>query len=106
MQAITVKFLDPTDTKPARYKASCEAGSLTLSTDYGLDPDRNALRVAHALASKLEWTGRYHQGGTKDGWVFVCEGAAGFEIARKEVSESTRRAVANISGKDDPRASR
>ena len=46
MQAITTKYLPATNTKGARIKASCEAGSVTISYPHEA---QNAF-AAHALA--------------------------------------------------------
>jgi hypothetical protein len=63
MQAITTKYLPATNTKPARIKAECSAGSLTLSfsvcdepTSPGTTPDE---RCAYALLKKLGWDDRF-----------------------------------------------
>lgn len=57
MQAIQTKYLPCTDYKPSRVKAWCQAGSLTLSWDHGLNDDENHARVAQLLAEQLGWTG-------------------------------------------------
>ena len=81
MQAITTKFYGPTNCRGARYKASCEAGSITLSQDYAIGSEENHVRVARALIEKLGWFhddargDRYadwYSGGTPTGYVFVC----------------------------------
>lgn len=54
-QAIEVKYLGCTNTKPSRFKASCAAGSMTRSYDYGLNADDNAIALATALADKFGW---------------------------------------------------
>lgn len=79
MQAITVKFLGPTNTLGSRYKATCAAGSLTLSTDFALNSQDNAARAAVALCKRLGWTKPYYGdlvcGGLEDGsYVFVMDG--------------------------------
>ena len=61
-QAIVTKWLPSTNTKPSRIKATCDAGTLTMSYDHGLDICENHARVAMALVRKLGWTidkGRY-----------------------------------------------
>ncbi len=81
MQSIQTKFIGPTNTRGSRYKASCEAGSLTLGADDSLGSEANHVRVARALIAKLGWFhdakrgdtyGEWYSGGTKDGYVFVC----------------------------------
>ena len=81
MQAIQTKFLGPTDRRGSRYKATCEAGSLTLEGDQALGSEDNHVRVAHALITKLGWFhetdrgdtyGEWFYGGTPGGYTFVC----------------------------------
>ncbi len=55
MQAIRVKFLGPTNNRGSRYKATCDAGSITVSADYSLNYSANHDRAANALIEKLGW---------------------------------------------------
>jgi hypothetical protein len=72
MQAIHVKFLCPTDTRGSRYKAIAQAGSVTVHSDYALNPSDNAAKAALSLAVKLGWTGEMVGGGMPDGsYAFV-----------------------------------
>jgi hypothetical protein len=78
MQAITVKFLCPTNHRGARYRAKCEAGAVTVPQDYALNPYENALEAVHALLGKLEWSGKRVGGSLpQGGWAFVCVGHDG-----------------------------
>jgi hypothetical protein len=76
MKAITTKYLDATNTKPGRIKASCEGGnSVTVSFQYeGATLDEHA-RAARALVQILDWnrgqTITLYAGGTEHGYVFV-----------------------------------
>lgn len=81
MQAIETRFLGPTNFRGSRYKATCDAGSLTLAADHSKGMEENHARVARALITKLGWWhdttrgdryGEWYIGGTKDGYVFVC----------------------------------
>lgn len=82
LQAITTKYLGPTNTRGARIKATCDAGSLTVHWDYALNPSRNHAAAAQALAEKLGWTGRYVGGAdTRSGYVFVDADSDGFAVA-------------------------
>lgn len=54
MQAIITKFIPPTNTRPARYKATCERGSLTLSANYKLDANENHRAVCDALCAQFD----------------------------------------------------
>lgn len=56
MQSIQIKYLPATNTKGARLKATCEAGSLTESRDCSLEVKQQALELAFKLANyKLNW---------------------------------------------------
>jgi hypothetical protein len=81
MQAIQTRFLGPTNNRGSRYKATCEAGTLTLESDHRLGSEENHVRVARALITKLGWFhdaargdtyGEWFYGGTPDGYTFVC----------------------------------
>lgn len=82
MQAIVVKFVGPTNTKPSRWKAVCQGGSLTVSKGHFCDTDDNkdARAVAMALVEKLKWNsaayGHLIEGGLPNGdrvFVFSVE---------------------------------
>ena len=75
MQAITTKFLSPTNFRGARIKASAFGASITVDFDYGAhDPHDTAFL---ALIQKLKWTehGTWYKGGSPDGKgnVYVCD---------------------------------
>lgn len=55
MQAIHTKFFGPTNSRPARIKATADAGSMTVSWDYARDVQTNHELAALALAKKLGW---------------------------------------------------
>jgi len=55
MQAIQTKYLCPTDTKGARIKATCAAGSLTIPYPHELSGQAVHRKAAEALAAKLNW---------------------------------------------------
>ena len=79
MQAITTKFLGPTNTKGQRVKATCAARSIIVSWDYGLNPDENHDAAAQELVRVMGWDkacyGHIVGGGLPDGsgnaYVFV-----------------------------------
>ena len=80
-QAIVTKYLGPTNTRGARVKASCEAGSLTVSWDYALNPEDNHKAAARALIRQLGWEGNWVMGSLAPGFVFVCGSrAVGLEV--------------------------
>jgi hypothetical protein len=56
-QAITTKYLGPTNHRGGRVKAKCEAGTLTVEWEHAIGSEENHTRAAEALASKLGWIG-------------------------------------------------
>lgn len=68
MQAIVTKYLAPTNSRGARIKATCHAGSITVPYNYSENPHLDA---CNALRAKLGWGedthGRMVQGGMPDG---------------------------------------
>lgn len=78
-QAIETRYLGPTNSRGARVKASCEAGSVTVPWDHALDSIANHDAAARALIFKLGWDGdalpsdgRWHRGGRRGaGYVYV-----------------------------------
>lgn len=72
-QAIVVKFIGPTNTRGSRYKATCQAGSVTVRADDRLSIEGNAEAACLALVFKFGWTRRrWVGGGLPDGrYVFL-----------------------------------
>lgn len=72
-QAIQTKFLGQTNTRAARIKAWCEAGTLTQEVDYHYRHDERHRIVAMALAAKLDWPGPWYGGSLPNnaGYAFV-----------------------------------
>jgi hypothetical protein len=68
MQAIRTKYINPTNTKGARMRATCAAGSIIIALDHALDVEQNHAAAARALQIKLT---RQHHG---DHWLaqMVC----------------------------------
>jgi len=56
MQAITTKYLGPTNFRGSRVVAKAQAGRITIDWDHALDPEDNHIAAAQALAVKLGWT--------------------------------------------------
>lgn len=72
-QSIETKYLQATNHRPARIKATASSG-LSLAASYQhYNNTAEHIRVMRLLCDKLGWTGRWHIGGTKTGFVFVCE---------------------------------
>ena len=57
MQAITTKFIGPTNTRGSRIKASAYAGTITVAYDHSLNNDENHCVAAVALCEKIGWIG-------------------------------------------------
>jgi hypothetical protein len=62
MQAIQTRYLCPTNTKGSRIKATCAAGSITISYPYELSGQAVHCKAAEALATKLGWIDPYYGG--------------------------------------------
>jgi hypothetical protein len=73
MQAITTKYIGPTNSRVSRIKASCPAGSVTLPYDCD-ERDGGHYVAAVALMRKLGWEnhGTWYRGETTTGSVYVC----------------------------------
>ena len=73
-QAITTKYLGPSNVRGSRVKATCAAGSIILTWDDALNSQDNHERAAQRLAEKYGWRGTWHAGGLNSGgYVFVCQ---------------------------------
>ena len=78
MQAITTKYLPATNTKGARIKASCEAGSVTISYPHEAQRGHEAhAEAVYALADKLDWEAYRRPDPDEDGAVVGIEFAPG-----------------------------
>ena len=74
MQAITTKFIGPTNTRGSRIKASAYAGSITVGYSHELNSDENHRAAAEALCAKMGWPGSdtlISADLPKSGYVFV-----------------------------------
>lgn len=71
LQAITTKYLGPTNHRGGRVRAFASAGSIVVNWDHALNPAQNHCAAAKALAKRLDWQGRYVGGATEAGYVFV-----------------------------------
>jgi len=73
MQAVTTKYLGPTNTRGSRVKATCQAGSVTIGWDDALNSDQNHNAAALTLIEKWGWCGKWLEGQLTDGsHVYVC----------------------------------
>jgi len=76
MQAITTKWLAPTDTKDARIKATSSSGlSVIVPYDDSLEQEQAHRVGAEALRKKLNWTngGDMIGGSIQTGYAFVID---------------------------------
>lgn len=74
VQAITTKYIGPSNTRGSRIKATAAAGSVTIPCDDALSIEGRHAKAAKALAMKFGWSGYYFQGGMPNdcGYAFVC----------------------------------
>ena len=80
MQAITTKFIGPTNSLGARIKAT-SGGGHTLTVPYAYEEGHRSHAVAAIqLARKLGWEGTLIEGSTKEGMVFVYGHGASYHI--------------------------
>lgn len=79
MQAITTKYLGPTNFRGAHIKASCEAGSVSIPFGHELGIEQRHGNAVTALLEKLGWYGAYvggYQKGSTYVWVQLPRGLA------------------------------
>lgn len=85
-QAITTKYIGPTNTRGSRVKATSASGdTLTLAWDDAVGGDANHRYAAGELATKLQWAGTWHCGATEAGYCFVCVDGDPFVVDRARV---------------------
>ena len=72
-QAVTTKYINPTDKKPSRIQAKSGPGSIYISYDSELSSDENHRKACEAYLSKYKWKGQYHAGTVErpDGVIVV-----------------------------------
>lgn len=56
LQAITTKYLAPTNTRGGRVKATAAVGSVTIPWDHAIDTVANHHAAAYELARRWDWT--------------------------------------------------
>lgn len=76
MQAILTRYMNPTNTRGAKIKATAAAGSVTINYPHGLSEEDAHRAAAQALVQKLGWVpphyGALHGGQLPSGdWCFV-----------------------------------
>lgn len=72
-QAITTRFVGPTNSRGSRIVARCEAKRIIVECDDSLDAAANHAAAALQLMNTLGWSEHNSlvMGGTGDGYVFV-----------------------------------
>lgn len=70
---IKTKYMSPTNTRGARIKATCKAGSVSISYSHGFSPELNHQIGVKALILKLglDWGESFAMGCDDDGYVFI-----------------------------------
>lgn len=70
---IKTKFLPVTNTRGARIKATCQAGSITIGYTYDLSGGDAHWMAARALIDKLglKWGKEFTVGSDNDGYYFI-----------------------------------
>lgn len=85
MQAISTKYIGPSNVRGSRIKATCEAGSLTIGYPHELSGEDCHRKAAEALRDKLGWQGELIGGGTQTGYCFVF--APGYSAMKAALHE-------------------
>jgi hypothetical protein len=67
-QAITTKYLCPTNTRGARIKASCQSGSRIGSWDDALSADENHVAACAALCATIDASNAKKYPGSANTW--------------------------------------
>ena len=80
MQAIRIVYLGPTNYHGSRYKATAQAGSLTIESDLSLNDEENARAACNALLKRLSWDSSNGLKGFAASWVsgFLPDGSTVF----------------------------
>lgn len=70
---ITTKYLGPTNSRGARIKATCQAGSITIPYAYEGGIGACHAKAAQALIKKLDlkWGDKFTVGSDNDGYYFI-----------------------------------
>jgi hypothetical protein len=68
-QAISTKYIGPTNHRGARVKAFCEAGSIIVPWAHGLTVIENHRAAAVKLATNFKWSTDFAVGSTS-GWGY------------------------------------
>jgi hypothetical protein len=72
-QAITTKYIGPTNYRGSRIAAFADCGRIYVGYDHALNIEDNHVAAAKAFAEKYGWVGSWYGGGVGRGFVFVCD---------------------------------
>jgi hypothetical protein len=64
-QAITTRYIGPTNHRGSRIKASCERGNVTVAYDHAMGVEDNHRAAAKVLLAKLGWDAADHSRGSE-----------------------------------------
>lgn len=71
-QAITTKYVGPTNTRGGRIIATTESGIRhTISYPHELTEEAGHRKAAQELSDRLNWSGKLIAGGMRKGYCFV-----------------------------------
>ncbi|TAK77815.1 MAG: hypothetical protein EPO16_04740 [Dehalococcoidia bacterium] len=94
MQAITTKYLPPTDAHGSRIKATCEGGSVTVPYPHEKREGAEAHSVAALeLCRKMGWAGTLIAGGTQTGYVFVFRDSPAWDVFESPITQDEANAI-------------
>ena len=69
--AIVTKYHGPTNHRGARVSANCAGSRMFVPWDHALNIEENHVAAALAMIARMDWQGRWVNGGMPDGRGFV-----------------------------------
>lgn len=87
-QAVTTKYLGPTNHRGARIVVKCQAGRHVVSWDDALDVVANHERAALRLIATLGWSGHWAGGALPDDTGYCFVNAQGYARAAENVGNA------------------
>ena len=71
-QAVTAKYIGPSNTRGARIAVSAQAGRMVVPWDHALNRDENFAHAIELFVLRWEWWGAWTLGGARDGSTVAC----------------------------------
>jgi hypothetical protein len=101
MQAITTKYLGPTNSRGSRIKATACGTSVTISYDHSLSAEEAHKAAAIALCTNFGWGnyGNLISGSIENGFVFLFEPKTVWSM-RRALGNLVQYAVGNRGSRD------